>query len=948
MIRTKVINTLVFILLALVLGAVIASGTPAGTQIHNQASASYVDSAGQPQTTTSNEVIVVVQPVYGLEIKPDGDEATPGQIKEMLAAGTVYFNWAVKNTGNTNDTYTLDTEQGSNDNFDFDVQGIYLDENCNGQIDPGEAAVNSVSLAADETACIIVEAKVNGTANNGNSGNLNLKGASNTDGNITDNNNWAQAVITEDAILDAVKSASPSGVLHAGDAINYTISGSNIGGSDAYAVANVVTLGNATKNGILVSDEIPTNTTYVANSAAGTAGAGTATVIFQTANGWTASEPAASDVTAVGLLIEDPNYDPNNPASFFPQSYEYQLSFSVTVDSGALAGDDIPNVATVKYGTANGDKSIESNTTHNRVAADYGVANGPNADPEAASSSNPPSYTDPSGKTWDYDHDTGNNSSDNDYEHITNDVYGGDTVYFKNTLKNTGNGEDSYDLTLDGVPSDWTCQFMAADGTTPLSNPVGTVAANSSLDYIVKCSIPPSTTTSNATDLTITVTSKSDPAVSDTTHDVIPPVKPGYGVDAAKPGETADGDNTPADDNPPAQTTDPGTSVQIPFEVANTGHNPDTYDLGPTLPNGWSGTIYPEDCNGDGQLDDPRPAPVTDTGLIEAGEKKCFILVVDVPEGQDPVTLDENDPTDDNVKVAVTSHADPNNSTDAISTDVNVNEKVNLEFSPDHNGTVTSPGNIIYKHTLTNSGNIDTTVNFSESGSTHPNWTYEISTDGGNTWTPIAGASTSLSKGESKEVQIRVSVPAGEPIGAIDTNEIAVSTTYTAGGETKTEEASVTDTTTVVGGDLRLEKSAQTCETADCSGSNDPVSNDGSVAKPGEYIQYTVIATNIGTANLPQVIITDPLPAYTDFESVSGSTSVASPAQVLYSTDGDTWSTTPPSELAAGQTMYIGLDQDGDGDIDTNDNLPPGETLTMVFTVKVQEDNNEQTNQNAP
>ncbi len=923
MTKARTIKTIVLIFLALGLGAVIAAGTPAGTEIRNQASASYIDSAGQPQTTTSNEVITVVQPVYGLEIKPDGSETAPGQTKDMLASGTVYFNWTVKNTGNTSDTINLPTPQGTNDDFNFDATSLnlYYDENCNGQVDPGEGTVSSLTLAADETACVILEAKASGTPTAGQYANINLEGTSQGDNSQTDTDNWARAVITEDAILDAAKSASPSSDVAPGDAITYTIQGSNVGGSAAEAIAGVVVVDGNSKDGILLTDSIPANTTYVAASASGTAGAGTVSVIYQTASGWTATEQAASDVTAVGLLIE-------GSGAFFPQGAQYQFSFQVVVNDGTPAGTDIPNTATVEYGSGGGRKTTDSNTTHNQVAPTYGVDNGPNGDPDADGTGFVNNYTDPAGETWNYDNGANN---DPDYERITNDVYGGDTVFFKNTLQNSGNGDDSYDLTISGVPSGWTCQLMAADGTTPLANPVGPVAAGASIDYVVKCSIPAATTTTAETDLTITATSEGDPNVTDTTHDVIPAVQSGYAVDVAKDGASDDSD--PTNDNPAGQTVNPGTTAYYGFEVTNTGQNPDTYDLGVSITGipGVTTTIYPDaDC--DGVLDDPAPAPVTDTGLLNAGETACFVLAADVPDGASPTSQDFGDTTDDNVTITATSNADPN-VTDTITTDLEVNLVADLSFTPDRNGTVTSPGTIVYTHTVTNNGNADADVTFAESGSTHPTWTYEISTDGGTTWTSIddPDASITLTTGTSQEVQIRVNVPDGEPIGAIDTNQITATGAYTANGLNASDTGTVTDTTTVVGGDLRIEKSAQTCADASCT---TVTSSDGSQAKPGEYIEYTVTATNIGTADLKKVIVSDPLPSYTDFISASATTTAS--GTVYYSTDGSAWSTTAPTSLAAGQAIYVAVDTSGDGAITDADLLGPGESITLTFVVQVQ------------
>ena len=912
----------------LVLAAAFAAGTPAGTEIRNQASASYTDSAGQPQTVTSNEVVTVVQPVYDFVITPDGTEINPGQTKTGLAGAPVYFNYTVTNTGNTPDTITLNTPQSPSDDFDFSSVTIYHDANCNGTIDPGEVVVTDVSLDADAATCVIVEATIPTGQADGEEARVNLSGASTGDATVTDSENWAQAVVTSAAVLDSEKSASPTGAVAAGGVITYTVQGSNTGGSAAGAVTSVVTVDGIARGGLLIEDALPANTTYVAGSASGSAGAGSVTVIYRAGGSWTATEPIPSDVEAVGLLIE-------GAGAFFPQGAQYQLSFQATLDAGVAAGTQVENTATVRFDT-NGDgdaddpgEEVSSNTTTNPVAATYRVLNGPNGDPDSDGSGFANTYTDPSGTTWNYTEVTDTSDPrDDDAQRISDPVYGGDTVYFKNTLQNDGNAPDSYTIDVDDVPAGWICQLMAADGTTPLSNPVGPVAAGATLDYVVKCTIPANATTNADTDLTVTATSENDPAASNVTHNVIPEVNPGYAVDAAQPGESGDGD--PADDNPPAQTVDPGTTAYYPFEVANTGNNPDTYNLAPTVPAGMTAVIYPDpDC--DGNLDSPTPAPVTDTGLINPGDTSCFILAVDVPGDAAPISQDTSDPADDNVSINVSSNANPSVS-DAISTDLIVNTVADLGFSPDRNGSVTSPGTIVYSHTVTNQGNQPADVSFELTGSTQSSWTYQISTDGGASWTTVASATIDdLAAGASQDVQIRVVVPAGEPIGAIDTAQIVARADYDNDGNPDAT-ASVTDTTTVVGGDLRIEKSGQTCADAACA---TVTSADASQAKPGEYIRYTVIASNIGTADLKAVIVSDPLPGYTDFVGVSASTSVAG-AQLLFSTDGVNWSPAAPATLATGQAVFVGLDSNGDGAIDENDLLAPGESLTLVFTVQVQ------------
>jgi len=918
--RTKAIKTLLICLFALGLGAVLAAHTPAGTEIRNQASASYIDSAGQPQTTTSNEVVTVVQSVYNFEIKPDSIHEpgssqgyTPGQAKSGLAGAPVYFHYTVTNTGNTTDTINLEVVNGGSDNFDFDLNNhvsIYLDANCNGQVDSGESVVSSVDLAADASACLVVEAVIPGSASDGQKGNLNIEGTSQGDGNITDTDNWAQALVTTAAVISATKSADPNGNVGPNDVITYTISGSNTGGSAAGAVTNVVNVDNAGKTGILVSDPIPAGATFVAGSASGSAGAGSnISVIYQVGgNSWTATEPAASDVTAVGLLIE-------GSGAFFPQGAQFTLSFQVQVDAGAAAGSSVENTANVKFDT-NGDgdalddgESVDTNTTSNTVATVAGVQNGPNGDPDADGNGFVNSYTDPNGNPWSYNETTGD---PNDAETITSTVSGGDVIYFPFTLQNTGNAADTYTLAINIVdpntndsadPTTWACQVMAADGTTPISGAVGPIAAGSTFDYVVKCSIPAAyeetDNTNDAAHIEVTATSGNDSTVSNKVTGIVTDVQPGYGVDVDhNPGNN---NGAAGDGNPPAVSVNPGDTVLFPFDIHNTGNNPDTYDLTAQLsPNGFPSTIYP-DANCDGVMDDPAPNPVTSTDLMASGDTACFILSVEVPADQAPGS--------ENVTITATSNANPSVS-DNITTTINVNSVVSLDFTPDRNGTVTSPGTIVYTHTLTNNGNTSATVSFSVTGSTHSNWTYQISTNEGNSWSAPADASVNLGAGASQEIQVRVIVPDGEPIGAVDVATV----TATAGSAS----ASVTDTTTVVGGDLRLEKQV-----------------DKTQAAPGETLTYTVTASNIGTADLKQVIITDPLPSYTSFVSVSATTDISG-GTVLYSTDGSSWSVNAPTSLSAGGAIYVAVDTNGDNTITDADLMPAGKKITITFKVTVQ------------
>ncbi|WP_243030870.1 hypothetical protein [Thermus altitudinis] len=865
--------------LALALGLALAAGTPAGTAIQNQASASYIDSAGQPKTTTSNLVTTLVQQVYSFTITPDGTETNPGQIRNGLPGGQVLFQYTVTNTGNGTDTINLSTLQGTADNFDLSNIKIYLDGNCNGNVDAGEPQISSVTLAADASACVIVAATIPATAQSGQYGNLNLAGTSQGNNQVTDNNNWARAVATTQAALTAFKAATPSGNVQPGGIITYTISGSNTGGSPAYGIP--VTVDNTPKTGILIEDTIPYGLTVI-SMPTGSAGAGSIRYIYYDGTAWmtltTNLLPITGDgIKKIGMLIE-------GTGAFFTQGTQYTFSFQAQVPSNAPAGISYANSATVKF-DANGDgdandpgETINTNTTTNTVAATYQPLVG---------------YP-------------GNVTLGNETQEVAS-AYAGQVVSFTNVVRNGGNAPDSFTLSLQNstFPTGTTCSIYAADGITPISGPIGPLAPGAEQNVVVKCQLPATYYENPADGQTTTykvelkATSVNDPSKSDITTNKLVDILPGYAVDLAAQGYS--GDNIPGNDNPAGQNANPGQTVFFPLELTNTGANPDTYNLSGTVPAGWTVVFYP-DTNCDGQ---PDGAPITNVGPVNPTQKVCFVAAVTVPQGAAPEPK----------SVTFTATSTNNSSVyDTVSTTVTVNLVAQISLDPDRQGTVTSPGTIQYTHTLRNDSNAQAICNISGTGGAY-GWTYQYSTNGTD-WYGALGNVYVNPNGGTVTIYVRVIVPAGEPIGRTDVNTV----TATCQVDTGTATDTATETTTVVGGELRLEKQV-----------------DKTTAYPGETLTYTITATNIGTGDLKQVIITDPLPAYTDFVSVSATIQgFPAGATVLYSTNGTTWSTTAPTTLPAGGSIYVAVDTNGDNTITSADIMPPAATITITFKVQVQ------------
>jgi len=899
-------------------GAVMAQQTPAGTNISNQASASYIDSAGQPRTTTSNQVITVVQQVYSFTITPNGNnENSPGQTKTALPGGQVIFNYVVTNTGNGTDTINLSTVLGTSHNFNLLNPTIYLDANCNGNLDAGETTpITSVTLGMGQQACVIVTATIPLNATSGQYGNLNLVGTSAGSLSVTDNDNWARAVVSTQAILTAFKSASPTGPVTPGSTITYTISGSNTGGSAASGVS-VTGLG----TGILISDTIP-NGLVVSTMPTGSAGAGTVQMVFSTdGTTWapltSGNLPLTGNGTiAVGMFI-------SGSGAFFPQTASYTFSFQATVPASAPAGTNYPNTATVTYNDGTANQTTTSNTTTNTVAAAYNVAVGPFGFPQGSATG---TYT-VGGYTV---------TRSGDQQTIAS-VNSGTTVIFRHTLRNTGNTPDSFTLSFSGAPTGWACSLVADDLTTPISGPVGPLAANSDFNFALKCQVPATYISNTAATITITATSVGDPSKSDTTTDVVNAVADGFrfdlygGLDDGSPTNTYDVGKTPnglvhtSDDttNPtrpfiPTTTANPGASVTYRLRVENLNPNnqADNYLLlvQPVLNfvQEVDSVLFYADADDDGI---PDGAPISNTGLVNFGDTFRYLAVVTLKANAAPVSVGFN--------FAAQSTASTSEGLDWVYAQIDVNLVAQVTLNPDRSGTVTSPGTIQYTHTLTNNSNTDATCSINGDGGSF-GWTYQYSLNG-STWSTSLSGVLVAANGGSQIIYVRVLVPAGQPIGRTDVN--TVTATCTVGSATATDTAS--ETTTVVGGDLRLTKSA-----VSYIGNTPNVRHPtGATAFPGDVIEYTVEARNIGTGNLTQVVITDPLPSYTTFMSVSASASFGT---VLYSTNGTTWIATPPTTLSAGSSIYVAVDTNGDGNITSADVMPPSATITITFRVQVQ------------
>lgn len=566
--RLRALPGVLLALAALCLSAAPALGqaTTGGTQIQNQASATYSDGTNN-YSVNSNTVTVTVANVAGLTITPDG-----GSVPTVVSGQTnVDFTFTVTNSGNFATQVSFPAGGAAVvPSAGLTVTQAVIDVNGNG-IDGGDIDIlangsavlypsASPFLARNASFNVIVRATVSAGAAAGSTVGVTLGDASGD--NVVSNGSAAEVrtsvpsgvtltgseseavgsittTVENDAQL-RLNLTAPAGPVALGSNVTYTWSLDNVG---ARAVSSR-TLTNApagSNTGVFVIAPVPSRTTF--SSITPPAGV---TVLYSTSSlatdpvtgaTWTTAAPPAGSVVRVAF---------NVGASLAAAASVSNMQMVVTVNTGINA-----TLPLYEIGDVFGRNNVSANITDQSGDAVVNKGDG-NAD------FNEPRFgVDPLSATQGFQLPTlltqvgsvlfgpsgapaavGPTDNNNDYTNRSvapaavaglshlGTLAGATTVDFTNTVQNTGNADDTFTFTAPTVPAGFTVQISTNGGTsfTTLSGGGSTtlaVAFGASANVIVRVTAPAGTAVLQAGGFNTVVraTSGVTPASSNDTHD---------------------------------------------------------------------------------------------------------------------------------------------------------------------------------------------------------------------------------------------------------------------------------------------------------------------------------------------------------------------------------------------------------------------------------------------
>jgi uncharacterized repeat protein (TIGR01451 family) len=801
---------------------------------------------------------------------------TANGAKTSSIGSTVYYPHTLTNTGNGTDTFALTAVNAAGSAFTMTGVTIYADNGSG--VPTGAAITTSGALASGATFKFIVAATVPATATSGQTNSLTVTVTSGF-ANTQTASNTDTTTVTSNAVINVTKSISASSGLPGSGPYTYTLTYTNTG--------------NSTATSVKITDAIPAGLTEVANSG-----------LWSVTGAIALTDAKATYGTAPNQI-----------------TYDYGVTTAGTVTA------TLSNVSAGQSGTIS-----------------FKVTVAPTAGPGAVNNTAALSYNDGSGNTV-----TGTSNTvpftvtQTAAVTITGATVGsgnpGSAVAFSNVIKNTGNGTDTFNITVSAgnFPTGTSFVLYKSDGATPLIDTngdgipdTGPVASQASYTVILKAVLPANASGTGPFTVNKTATSTVTATVSATAADTLTALTSASvdltnnaalgapGVKGTGPGPEGTAQVTNA--------TNPATSTTFVLVANNTGPIADSYNFAAstaagfgtqTLPTGWTVTFKADGGAGNCST---TGATITNTGTVNAGGNATVCAVVSVPAGSAAVTTD----------LYFRALSPLTAAQDTIHDAVTVNGVRSLTFTPNNTGQAYSGGSVVYSHTLTNTGNV-VEGNGTVSTITLPSvnsqtgWTsvlyYDINGTGvfaaNDPVVPAAGLqavlAAGLAPGQSITIFDKVTAPSGAATGVVDTTTVTATTTNGSYTSTAPAAAAATDSTTVIAGNVTLVKAQgldANCSGAPTGGYSQATLTTGAI--PGACIDFQITVTNVGSANATAVVVTDATPAFTTLSTA--------PATTL----GTITPPTPAVGAAGTVTATVGT-------------LTPGQSAVLTFGVKIQQ-----------
>lgn len=895
--------------------------TDSGEVIKNQAGATYLDSANISRSTTSNLVETLVNPVAAVTLISD-------QSKRAAPDGTVIFHHVLTNTGNSTDSFQLDFSI-----IDAVITGaeIYIDANQDGLIDVGTSSIASGSiigpLAAGESYEFVIQATIDSAAVLNSTGSLTVtatsqavsSGVSVASGGVGAMTNTDTVTITDLPIIEVTKSLSESSGPSPSGPYTVTFTYTNVGLTD---------MDPTQKNGLILTDTLPEGMRF--NGGVNWSISGTEITTVGTTTGGSESS-GTQDLSFTTCIAPDASC-PNNDEIVFTMDglasdESATVSFSVNIDSN-VAATTLYNEGLYGFDEDDSgavDSDEENTTTTNRVpfliTANYNViAN--NGGCDAGTDNNC----------------DGTDDTNHEIVEIASATQGA-RVSFTNYIWNTGNAEDTFNITLESstFPAGTSFFLYKSDGVTPLIDTdnngdadTGVIPAagetcpaylvfdstNQLCGYkvILVATLPVSSlggpyevvkraTSSNDVSKTNTVTDRLGTIIASTV-DLTNNFRAGT---ATTPEANCDA----LDDNcgfgvgaeaaaVVTNTVEPGKTTRFTLYVTNTSSVADSYVLeysssdfsAGSLPTGW--TVEFKDAN---------DSVINNIPVLGPDNSFQFFADVSVPDDAQSATQSIYF----KAKSLSTGAFDVKHDAVTVS-----NANLCLTFSPlTANGVASGNSFIVYKHLISNNSNdtynnIALTVTNSEPGFTA--MVYE-DTDGDDVLTAADTAIVSiptLAGKADKVIFVKVFTPSTALEGTVNLTKVE----FTLACGT----SQITDSTKIANTNVNIVKEQSLDANCDGVADNGTFITTNFQVAPGQCVVYRLTTENVGINDAFNVVIRDATPSFTTFLQIGGTIPTISTGTINPINNGDVGSI-----------------------IGTVGTMQPGQVETLIFGIKINE-----------